>query len=91
MKRKLLLYLFLVLISTLSILQIYVSHKLSFSSVELKKMQEEIETLNIENELLKSEIATASSLMNVAKKAENLGFKRATFLYMENLPVTLGK
>ena len=54
-------------------------------------MQEEIETLNIENELLKSEIATASSLMNVAKKAENLGFKRATFLYMENLPVALGK
>ena len=71
----------------LGIFQIFVSNQLATAGERLSKTDEEIKALEEENEFLKKEIATCSSLTTIAKKAEEAGFLRVeNFLYLTEEP-----
>lgn len=91
MRRKILLSLVIFIVVGLAGLQLYVSHRLATVGQDLKKMQGKIEDMKLENELLKSEIATSSSLTTITQKADSYGFKSATYIYLEKPPVALNQ
>lgn len=91
MRRKIFLSLVIFIVAGLAALQLYVSHRLATAGQDLRDMQGKIEELKLENELLKSEIATSSSLTTIAQKADSLGFKSAAYLYLEKPPVALNQ
>lgn len=91
MKKKFFLGFIIILNVVLIIGQIIISQRMASFNSDLKQMQNETQNLELDNELLKSEIATSSSLMTVAKKAEEYGLKRMNVIYIENPQVALNK
>ena len=80
-------------ISTLSILffcvllQLFIAHKLSPAGIEVSTIENEIRTLSSENEDLRPKTASFSSLTAIASRAGELGFKEASFYYVEKPPI----
>lgn len=62
------------LIIILTVVQLLVSNKLATSGVILSSLRQEVLEKKQENEILKTEIAKASSLVNIASQAASLGF-----------------
>ena len=89
MKHKLLFTIPILLVVGMTVVQIVVSHKLSTAGIELSSMQNERTDLSFENEKLRQKIASESSLLIITKKAQNLGFEKANFVYLDNPPVAL--
>lgn len=75
------------IILLLGVFQAVVSSKLATAGERLTQIDEEIKSLEEENERLKKEIAISSSLTTIAKKAEGMGFLRVEdFLYLTEEP-----
>lgn len=83
---------FIIIIITLSIVQVGASSKLSTTGIELEKLQAQINKYKKENMLLEEEVLEASALINVLKKAKELGFVQSkSQIYLFNpLPFALG-
>lgn len=78
MKKPLLLIIFFIItIISLSIVQVVVSNKLSTTGIELENLQSQINKYKKENTILEEKVLEASSLINVSKKAKDLGFVEA--------------
>jgi cell division protein FtsL len=80
----------IVTVSTLvicALFQLFVAHRLSTAGVELTLIENEVQTLTLENEELRHTIASASSLMTVSTKAREMGFVQASFQYVEAPPI----
>lgn len=75
MKKPLLLIIFFIItIMTLSTVQVGTSSKLSTTGIELEKLQAQINKYKKENMILEEKVLEASALINVSKKAKELGF-----------------
>ncbi len=82
--------LFILVITVISgLLQLYITHKLSTAGIQLTQMENEIKALSLENEELRHKIASSSSLMTIASRAQELGFNDATFYAIEKPPIAL--
>lgn len=93
MKKPLLLIIFfIVLIVSLSIAQVGASSKLSTTGIELEDMQSQISKYKKENMILEEKVLEASALINVSRKANELGFVESkSQIYLSNgLPFALG-
>lgn len=75
---------------SLLLLQVVVASHLTTAGLTLTKLFEEEKNLKEEKELLERKIATFSSLIQVAQKAESAGFvKPKTFYFTRELPIAL--
>lgn len=93
MKKPLLLIIFFIItIITLSVVKVGTSSKLSTTGIELEKLQSQISKYKKENMILEENVLEASALINVSKKAGELGFVRSkSQIYLSNpLPFALG-
>lgn len=67
----------------LAIIQVVISNRLVTAGQRLTQIDKEIKRIEEENEYLKKEIASFSSLTTIAKEAEKAGFLRMqSFLYL---------
>ena len=66
------------IIIILAIVQISVSNMLSTGGLELAQVQNQIDTYQRENAILKEQIYSAASLTAIAAKAEKLGYTSVT-------------
>ena len=84
---------FIISIISLWITQVVISNRLSTTGIELEKIQSEIAKYKKENTLLEEKVLEASSLMNISKKAESLGFVESkSQIYLTNpLPLALNQ
>ena len=64
----------LIVIISLSIVQVVVSNRISTTGVTLSKLSEEIGVYSKQNAILREEILSSSSLMYIASEAARLGF-----------------
>lgn len=71
--------------------RVVVSNIISTSGTELGRINEKIATIRIQNESLKQEFFTKTSLENIASEAAKLGFtdKKENFVLTSPLPVAL--
>lgn len=69
---------FTCLITTLFTAQLVFANSLATDGQKLAQIQNQIKTIEAENMNLKVKIASGSSLTNLSKKAEELGFRRPT-------------
>lgn len=72
-KSKLLLVLFSFIL-VLSVVQIIVSNRLSTTGIALGKIDQKVNMYNQENEKLREQLLTMSSLTQIASVASSLGF-----------------
>ncbi len=92
MKKPLLLIIFFIgIIMALSTVQVGTSSKLSTTGIELEKLQAQINQYKKENMILEEKVLEASALINVSKKAKELGFVQSkSQIYLSNpLPFAL--
>lgn len=75
----------------LALCRVVVSNIISTSGTELGRINEKIVTIRIQNEGLKQEFFTKTSLENIASEAAKLGFtdKKENFVLTSPLPVAL--
>lgn len=67
----------LLLVLTTFVLQginIYLSNKIAANSINVSKMQENIDALNEKNQILEAKILESTSLDHIASRAAQLGF-----------------
>lgn len=88
-KYKFILKSLIVITLFLALSRVVVSNVISTSGVELGKINEEISTLRIQNESLKQELFSKTSLENIASEAAKLGFtdKKENFVLTSPLPI----
>ncbi len=94
MKKPLLLVIFFIItIMILSTVQVGTSSKLSTTGIELEKLQAQINKYKKENMILEEKVLEASALINVSKKAKDLGFVQSkSQIYLSNpLPFALNQ
>lgn len=84
------LFLFTVIIG-LSIVQITLSNKISTAGAELAQLEKEVSDYKRKNIVLKEQLLEASSLTNLSKKAEKLGFVEAKSQVYLNAPLPLAR
>lgn len=93
MKKPLLLIIFfLTIIMVLSTVQVGTSSKLSTTGLELEKLQSQINKYKKENMVLEEKVLESSALINVSRKAKELGFvqSRSQIYLSSPLPFALG-
>ncbi len=73
-------FIFVFLLTGLVFTQLVFANNLATDGQKLSHYQDEIRQLENENTTLKAEIAQKSSLTNLSKKAEELGFKKPSKL-----------
>jgi cell division protein FtsL len=80
-----------IIIALLFVLQIINFNRYATWGEKLKTLENQERILKIENERLEKEITEASSLSSVKKRAESLGFRKASsYLYLTSeIPVAL--
>lgn len=77
----------IIIIIGLSVVQVSVSNQLSTTGTELAEIEHQIDHYKKENTQLQEEVLLASSLTNIAKKAEQKGFTPTTsFVYLTTQP-----
>lgn len=94
MKKPLVVITFLLLsIASLTMLRIALVNSISTTGIELAAIQEELTTYKKQNQILEERYLEASSLTNIEKRAEKLGFIEAkSQLYMSTpLPLALNQ
>ena len=69
-----------VIITTLLFTQLVFANNLATDGQKLSEVEDEIQKLTAENTSLKVQIATESSLSNLAKKAAELGFSKPSLI-----------
>lgn len=86
---KLILKFLVIAAIVLAIGRVVVSNVISTSGVQLGKMNEKIAVLRTENDSLKEELFSKSSLENIASEAAKLGFtdKKESFVLTSPLPI----
>lgn len=84
----LILFLFTVIIG-LSLVQINLSNQISTAGAELAKLEKEVSDYKRKNIVLKEQLLEASSLTNLSKKAEKLGFVESKQQVYLNTPLPL--
>lgn len=92
MKKPLfLIIIFIITIITLSVIKVGTSNKLSTTGIELENLQSEIAKYKKENTLLQEKVLEAGALINISKKAKDLGFvKSRSQIYLSSpLPLAL--
>jgi len=79
------------IVLSLTLAKIIAANVLATTGNHLGEIETKIVFLKTENQALKKEISSLSSLGRVAKEAEHLGFKKASFVvYLkEEIPVAL--
>ncbi|HCM37686.1 MAG: hypothetical protein UV61_C0002G0239 [Candidatus Gottesmanbacteria bacterium GW2011_GWB1_43_11] len=75
----------------LLLIQVIVSNRLATSGHDITRIEQEIQTVNEENQLYAEKIASASALMAIADKAKQLGFVTPVnpIFLTRDLPVAL--
>lgn len=94
MKKPLLLIIFFIItIMALSTVQVGTSSKLSTTGIELEKLQAQINKYKKENMILEEKVLEASALINVSKRAKDLGFVQSkSQIYLSSpLPFALNQ
>lgn len=87
MHRKLYLPVMILIVATvaLELLNIHLSSKLASDSVTVKKMQQNIATLNEENQILNSKVLAQTSFETISQKAATLGFVQDhAYIFLRN-------
>lgn len=79
----------LVVIIGLSIAQVVAANSISTTGIELGKIQDQITQLEKENEVLKEQVLTLSSLTTIASRASDMGFEegKSTLVISQPLPL----
>lgn len=79
--------------ASLWVFQVVASNRLSTTGIELEKIQSELAKYKKENAILEEKVLAASSLMNISKKAKELGFVESkSQVYINNpLPLALNR
>lgn len=67
----------IIIIASLSLVQVIVSHNISTTGMELGKLQEEISELKKKNAILHEQVLVESSLTHIASEAARMGFTDA--------------
>lgn len=80
------------LVIILSLIQLFISHRLATTGEIVKKLEAQASQIEQENALLEEEISQMGSLTEVSQKAEQLGLVRTSnILYLTSqIPVALG-
>jgi len=79
----------IVVVLLLALARVMVSNRISTSGVALGRLNEEIQSLRVENDLLSEKLLSLSSLNNLASEAAKLGFneKKDNFVLSNPLPI----
>lgn len=79
----------LVVIIGLSIAQVVAANSISTTGIELGKIQDQITQLEKDNEVLKEQVLTLSSLTTIASRAADMGFEegKSTLVISQPLPL----
>ena len=77
----------LLVLGICALFQLFITHRLSTAGIELTEIENQTQTLSKENEELRHRIASHSSLMTVASRAQAMGFREASVLYIEKQPL----
>lgn len=81
----------ILIIFALLLIQVIVANRLTSDGITINRLESERGTLSEENQLLEREIATSSSLTQIAVKAEEAGFIKAQPLFLApEVPVAAG-
>lgn len=79
-------YIVYLIVFILIILQITASNRLTGFSKRITTLDKQISVLNMENERVKKNIASASALTSITVKAQELGFtSKAEIVYLDEL------
>jgi cell division protein FtsL len=73
-KINLVVLLLIVITLVLQGINIYLSNKIAANSINVSKMQENIDALNEKNQILEAKILDSTSLDHIASRAAQLGF-----------------
>jgi cell division protein FtsL len=73
----------------LSLVQINLSNQISTAGTELAKLEQQVAEYKRQNIVLKEQVLEASSLTNISKKAETLGFAPTKSQVYLNTPLPL--
>jgi cell division protein FtsL len=92
-KNKKLTSLILGLVLILSLVQLFISHRLATSGERVKEFEVRADQIKEENALLEEEVGQMGSLSRVSREAEKLGLVRtSSILYLTSqIPVALGR
>ena len=77
------------IIVVLSVIQVVVANSISTTGIELGELNHKISSIKKENEILREQVLTGSSLTTIASKAGELGFesKKAQLVISDQLPL----
>jgi len=90
-KPALLIFSLCILIAALSVIRIFISNNIATSGVVLGKIQEQIESYELENSVLAEKLFSISSLTNISQKAYDLGYReqKSELVLTSKLPVAI--
>ncbi len=94
MKKPLFLIIFLLfVITSLSVIQVVLSNRLSTTGIELENLQTEIEKYKKENSLIEEKVLEASALISIESRAKASGFiESKSQIHLSNsLPLALNQ
>jgi len=79
----------LVVIITLSIVQVVAANSISTTGIELGKIQDQTLAIQKKNEVLKEQVLTLSSLTSISSRAASMGFVegKSTLVISQPLPL----
>ncbi len=79
----------LTVIIGLSIAQVVAANSISTTGIELGKIQDQTTKLQKQNEILKEQVLTLSSLTSIASRAGSMGFEegKSTLVISQPLPI----
>lgn len=82
-----------IIVISLSIVQIFISNKLSTSGIELAIIQFKIGKYKVENAILAEKLLTASSYTYISNKAEIEGFieSKSPIYISREFPIAIGR
>ncbi len=69
--------------------RVVVSNRISTSGIVLGKLNDQMQSIRVQNDLLEEKLLSMSSLTNLASEAAKLGFteKRESFVLSNPLPI----
>ena len=91
MKQNTILIAIIIVVTSLFVVQLIISNRLTTMGVELADMKANTEQLIRENELLGQTVASSSSLLVISHRAEELGFLPADVKYLKRSAVAYSK
>ncbi|CAN5160938.1 hypothetical protein BH09PAT1_BH09PAT1_3870 [soil metagenome] len=79
----------ILIIIALSVVQVVAANSISTTGIELSKIQDEISSLQKQNEVTHEQVLTLSSLTSIASRASTMGFEesKSTLVISQPLPL----